>query len=135
MIAALICVISVCTLLQFGFSYSRSVVAASRQVVLSEQVRCAAGIEGANVDSAEFGRLLQLASLCPVQGTDRSEIRMVRAYHACLNGLELLAGRAIPRATAWIEQERQNCAYFVAVALDRRIANSRDLLADQMMPS
>ena len=39
MIAALICVISFCALLQFGFSSSRSVVAASRELALSDQVR------------------------------------------------------------------------------------------------
>jgi hypothetical protein len=121
MIAALICVISLCALLQFGFSSSRSVVAASRELVLSDQVRRAAGLQGAQIDGGEFARLLQLASLCPVQRADNLQMAMVRAYHGVL-----------PNATKWIEEERKNCAYFVAVALDRRIANSRGLLAAQM---
>ncbi|MGA8102816.1 MAG: hypothetical protein WB869_11710 [Candidatus Acidiferrales bacterium] len=132
MIAALICVISFCALLQFGFSSSRSVVAASRELALSDQVRRAAGIQGAQIDGGEFARLLQLAKLCPVQGTDGLQIAMVRAYHGVLHCLEITARGVLPHAGEWIEQERQNCAYFVAVALDRRIANSRGLLAAQM---
>jgi hypothetical protein len=132
MIAALICVISFCALLQLGFSSSRSVVAASRETALSDQVRRAIGIVGKQIDGGEFARLLQLAGLCPVQGADRLEISMVRAYHGLLRCLEIAARGVVPRAAEWIEEERQNCAYFVAVALDRRIANSRGLLAAQM---
>jgi hypothetical protein len=132
MIAALICVISFCALLQFGFSSSRSVVAASRELALSDQVRRAAGIQGSQIDGGEFARLLQLASLCPVQGRDSLPIAMVRAYHGLLHCLEVTARGVAPHAAEWIEGERQNCAYFVAVALDRRIANSRGLLAAHM---
>jgi hypothetical protein len=132
MIAAMICVISFCALLQFGFSSSRSVVAASRDLALSDQVRRAAGIQGAQIDGGEFARLLQLANLCPVQGADGSRIAMVRAYHGVLNFLEIAVRGVAPHAAEWIEEERQNCAHFVAVALDRRIANSRGLLAAQM---
>jgi hypothetical protein len=135
MIAALICVFSFCALLQFGFSCSTSVVAASRELALSDQVRRAAGIKGGQIDGGEFARLLQLARLCPVQGADYLPIAMVRAYHGVLRGLEIAARGVVPRATEWIEQERQNCAYFVAVALDRRIANSRGLLAAPMAAS
>jgi hypothetical protein len=130
MIAALICVISLCALLQFGFSSSRSVVAASRELALSDHVRRAAGLKGAQI--GEFARLLQLASLCPVQRADNLQIAMVRGYHGVLRGLEIAARGVVPNATKWIEEERKNCAYFVAVALDRRIANSRGLLAAQM---
>ena len=133
MIAALICVISFCALLQFGFSSSRSVVAASRELALSDQVRRAAGIQGAQIDGGEFARLLQLANLCPVQGADSLQIAMVRAYHGVLHFLEIAARALVPNATKWIEEERQNCAHFVAVALDRRIAKSRGLLAAQMV--
>jgi hypothetical protein len=33
---------------------------------------------------------------------------------------------------AWAESERGHCAYFAAVALERRISFSRDMLAQQM---
>jgi hypothetical protein len=42
-------------------------------------------------------------------------------------------GRALsPALSRWAEDERVNCVYFAAVALDRRIAYSRALLAQQM---
>jgi hypothetical protein len=41
-------------------------------------------------------------------------------------------GRLIPSLRAWTESERSQCAYFAAVALDRRIAHNRDMFAEQM---
>jgi len=35
----------------------------------------------------------------------------------------------------WAESERNACAYFAAVALDRRIAYNRDLMAQQISNS
>jgi hypothetical protein len=38
----------------------------------------------------------------------------------------------IPSLLAWTENERGQCTYFAAVALERRIAFSRDMFAQQM---
>ncbi len=38
----------------------------------------------------------------------------------------------MPALLAWAEKERGRCTYFAAVALDRRVAFSRDLLAQQI---
>jgi hypothetical protein len=38
----------------------------------------------------------------------------------------------LPALEAWTEFERAQCAYFAAVALERRIASSRDMFAQQM---
>jgi hypothetical protein len=35
----------------------------------------------------------------------------------------------------WAETERESCSYFAAVALDRRISYSRELLAQQISGS
>ena len=43
-----------------------------------------------------------------------------------------LARPTVPRVAAWAEQERENCSYFAAVALDRRISYSRDLFTQQV---
>jgi hypothetical protein len=40
--------------------------------------------------------------------------------------------RIIPALVPWTEMERGQCTYFAAVTLDRRIAFSRDMLAQQM---
>lgn len=132
MIAALICVISLAALLQFFVSYCRSLIAACSKVELSEQVREVTGIESQTVPGDEFERLLQLVRLCPERGDDRGEIRAVGAYYGLLNLVRVIFRSVAPGFAGWAELERQHCSYFAAVALDRRIAFSRDLLAEQM---
>ena len=132
MIAALICVISLAAFLQFFVSYCRSVIVASRRVALSEQVRELAGIRSYTVDGDEFHRLRQLLRLCPHRGDDRTEISAVGTYYALLSMVRNLSRTLVPRLASWIERERGNCSYFIAVALDRRISYSRSLLAEQM---
>ena len=132
MIAALICVISVAALLQFFISYSRSIIAAYRKSDLSEQVREVVGIEGRQVSSEQFGRLVQLVRLCPQKGADQTDLKVVGVYYWMMGVLRSAARSLAPRITSWAEHERSDCAYFVAVALDRRIAYSRELLAQQM---
>jgi len=130
--ASLIFVISLATLLQFSISHCRSILASSRKVGLSDRVREVAGIaEPNNMGADDFQRLLELVRLCPERGDDQSEIRAVGTYYGAL----YLVGRAcrslIPSIADWAERERQSCSYFAAVALDRRISYSRDLLTQQ----
>jgi hypothetical protein len=132
MIAALIVVISLAALLQFFISYCRSLLAAYGKLELSEQVRDLTGLEEPSVTGEEFKRVLQLVRLCPDSGEDGLEIRLVGTYYALLNLLRSMIGRLSPAIIGWADQERQSCSYFAAVALDRRIMYSRDLLAQQM---
>jgi hypothetical protein len=130
-IAALIFVVSLAALLQFFVSYCRSITAASRKQAFSDDVREIVGAEQA-VPPEEFGRLVQLVEICPGSGDDRFSLRAVRAYYALLNLLgTLVPGKFAIHVASWVEQERANCAYFAAIALGRRIAFSRDLVAQQ----
>lgn len=131
MIAAAILVISVVGLAQFFVAYCRSLIAAYKQVDLSEDAREVTGIEDHLVHGDDFRRLLQLVRLCPEAGDDAFEIGAVRLYFRLLTRLRSLGAVLSPRLTHWAEQERAGCAYFAAVALDRRIAHNRDLLAQQ----
>ncbi len=132
MIAPLIFVISAAALLQFFFSYCRSVIGASSKQDLSEQAREVTGIENHVVSGEEFGRLLRLVELCPAPGDDSYEIRAVRAYYRLLNVLRVLTRPMVPAVALWAERERAGCAYYAAVALDHRIAYNRDLMAEQL---
>jgi hypothetical protein len=132
MIAALICVISLAAFLQFFVSYCRSILASSRKVELSSRVREVTGIANQNVGADDFQRLLQLVRLCPEHGDDQTEIRAVGTYYGLLHILGRAAQPLIPSVASWTEQERQNCSYFAAVALDRRISYSRDLFTQQV---
>ena len=132
MIAALILSISVAALLQFFVSYCRSLIASYKKKDLSEQAREVTGIENRVVRSDEFRRLVQLVHLCPEPGDDSNEIRAVRGYYRLLGLLRAAFHNLAPAVAMWAEREREGCAYFAAVALDHRIAYSRDLMAQQM---
>ncbi|HJY85439.1 MAG TPA: hypothetical protein VKE24_01260 [Candidatus Acidoferrales bacterium] len=131
MIAALIFAVSVAALLQFFVSYCRSVLAASAKAQLSEQGREVAGISG-SVTGDDFRRLIRLVYLCPEPGGDRNAIRAVRAYFRLLRLVRAGIAKLVPATADWLERECEGCAYFAAVALDRRISFSRDLMARQM---
>lgn len=128
--AALIFVVSAIALLQFFISYCRSLIAASMKQPLSEEVRDVAGIP-ANASGDDFVRVIQLVHLCPDRPEDRGDLRAVGAYFHLLNVIRSTVARVIPFLVKWTDIERGQCAYFAAVALDRRIAFSRDMLAQQ----
>jgi hypothetical protein len=131
MIAAVIFVISAAALLQFFFFYCRSLIAASAKQVLSAEVKDVTGIERI-ASGDDFKRVMQLLQLCPERPEDRTGVQAIGAYFSLLNFLRSTVARIVPSLRAWTELERGQCAYFAAVALERRISFSRDMLAQQM---
>jgi hypothetical protein len=130
MMAAIILVCSGAFLLQFFMSYCRSLIAASGNLPLSTEVQDVTGLSNV-VTSGDFARVVQLLSLCPSRPEDRGEIRAVGAYYRLLGAAQSSVARVAPAVQKWLESERSLCAYFAAVTLDRRIAFSRDLFAQQ----
>jgi hypothetical protein len=128
MIAALIAVVSLVALAQFFLAYARSVLASYCKVELSDQAREVTGISGRKLAGDEFGRLLGLTQICPERGDDQAEIFTVGVYYRMLTFSCAMFESMNPLAL-WLEREREHCAYFAAVALDRRIAYSRSLIA------
>jgi len=131
MAAALILGFSSVALLQFFVSYCRSIIAASTAQPLSEQVREVTGIRDRQIRGEEFLRLLQLTSLCPDSGADQTAITAVRAYFRIVSFARVALRGVIPGIVSWTEAELSGCAHFAAVALDRRISHSRNLMAQQ----
>ncbi len=127
MITALLCVVSLAAFLQFFVSYCRSILASTSKIGLSERVREVTGIGNACVAADDFPRLLQFLRLCSEGARDRIEIRAIAAYHSLLRILGRVSRSLIPSVSPWVEQERRSCCHFAAVALDRRISDSRDL--------
>ena len=132
MIAALIFVIAIAGFLQFFVSYCRSLIAAYERVDLSEQAREVTGINSRHVSGQDFARLLQLVRMCPEPGDDSREIGAVRTYFRLLSMARAAFHRISPSLEQRMERELESCAYFAAVALDRRIAHSRGLMAEQL---
>jgi hypothetical protein len=75
---------------------------------------------------------MQLLQLCPERPEDRNGIQAISTYFKLLNFLRSTVARLVPSMRIWTETERGQCAYFAAVALERRISFSRDMLAQQM---
>jgi hypothetical protein len=131
MMAVFIFACSVVLLLQFFVSYCRSLIAASARQALSREVREVTGI-AQQASGEDFTRVVQLLHLCPDSPEDRTRIQAVGAYFRMLNFVRSTLARILPVLYAWTEFERAQCAYFAAVALERRIACSRDMFAQQM---
>jgi hypothetical protein len=130
MMAALIFAVSVVTLLMFFVSYCRSLTAASSRYALSNEVRDVTGIHSL-ASGRDFARVMQLLQLCPERPEDRLGLRSVGYYFEILNMLQKTLSRLTPSLESWTEHERAGCANFAVVALDRRIAFSREILAQQ----
>jgi len=131
MMASLIFVFSAAALLQFFISYCRSLIAASSKQVLSAEVKDVTGIQRI-ASGDDFRRVMQLLHLCPDRPEDRNSVQAIGAYFSLLNLLRSTVARIVPSMRTWTESECGHCAYFAAVALERRISFSRDMLAQQM---
>lgn len=132
MIAALILVASSVFLVQFFVAYCRSLLAKSFAVELSREAQQVTGIDDHLVHRNDFKRLLQLVELCPEPGDDAVQLRAVRIYYALMKALRAISSSIVPAVREWVEREQVACGYFAAVALDRRIAHNRGLMAEQM---
>lgn len=131
MMAAIILLISLVALLQFFVSYCRSLIAASSKEVLSPEVQDVTGLRQ-SARGEDFARVVQLLHLCPERPEDRSSVQAIGTYFGFLGFLRQTIGKLMPSLEAWAERERGHCAYFAAVTLDRRIAFSKTMLAQQM---
>jgi hypothetical protein len=131
MMAIVILLFSLAALLQFFVSYCRSLIAASSRRALSLDVQDVLGKSKA-ATGEDFGRVMEFLKLCPERREDRGGIQAIGAYFRMLSAASVTLGKVVPSLRSWIESERSQCAYFAAVALDRRIAYSRDMLAEQM---
>lgn len=132
MMAALILVFSIAALLQFFVSYCRSLIAASAKQPLSAEVQDVTGIHSTSAAGEDFARVIQLLQLCPDRPEDRNGIQAIGTYFSLLGILRATVARLMPSLQAWTETERGHCTYFAAVTLDRRIAFSRDMFAQQL---
>lgn len=131
MMAGIILVCSMVFLLQFFVSYCRSLIAASIKHPLSPEVQDVTGIKNAATGD-DFARVVQLLQLCPDRPEDRSGVQAVGVYFGLLSFVRATIARLVPALSAWTETERGQCTYFAAVTLERRIAFSRDMFAQQI---
>jgi len=133
MMAAALLFVALAALLEFFVFYCRALLDSYSTIELSPQAREVTGIENRTARGDEFKRLLQIAKMCLEPKGDKARCRSVGAYYGMLNLLRALSGAVAPRVADWTERERARCAYFAAVMVDRRIAYTRALWAEQML--
>ena len=131
MMPALFLVFSIVFLLQFFVSYCRSLIAASIKHPLSAEVQDVTGIKS-SASGEDYARVVQLLQLCPDRPEDRNGVQAIGAYFGLLGFVRSTIARLIPTLRTWTERERGKCTYFAAVTLERRIAFSRDMFAQQL---
>jgi hypothetical protein len=132
MMASVIFVCSLASLMLFFFSYCRSLIASSAKESLPLEVREVTGISSV-ASPDDFSRVIQLLKLCPDRPEERGQLRAIGAYYQFLRFVRRTVATVAPSLKAWTDSESAHCSYFAAVVLGRRIAFSRDLLAQQMM--
>jgi len=99
--------------------------ALASEAKLSKVARKAIAAASGTISAEDFQRLLALARLCPFGQKDEALLRVMCVYHLLLQSLYV----------DWADRERQRCSYFVAIKLDRRIANTHALFAEQATQS
>jgi hypothetical protein len=124
MIAIFILLFSAMALVQFFMSYCRSLLAGYAKAELSPVTRKAMGIQSGEISGGEFDRLLGLVRIASDRGDDRVEIGIVTLYYRIVRFIGAVISPVAPSARIWAERESGHCAYFAAVALDRRIASA-----------
>lgn len=124
LIAALICAASLGLLIQFFIAYCRSLITQAYSLELSEQAHQVTGIDDHHIKPGDFRRMVELVHLCPSPGTDRMQLGSVKLYYRLLHLFHSVLGQK-----EWIETDQKSCSYFAAIALDRRMAYNRALMA------
>jgi hypothetical protein len=132
MILGLIFAVFFAALAHFFF-YCHSAVSAARDVRVSAEVTKVAGVSNDLPQADDFGRLLQLVSLCPDFRAHRMEIRAVQDYYNLLRGLDVMTRPFAPFMATWTERERNHCSHFAAVMLEKRISLSRAIAAQRVL--
>jgi hypothetical protein len=124
--------VSIGATIEFFVAYCRSLIASASEHILSDEARGVAGIAGNRVGADQFAPVMRLVKLCPVLNADSKNLAAVGLYFRAVT-IVANAGQDLGwNLRGWAERERSACAFFAAVALDQRIAGSRNLLAEQM---
>ena len=100
-------------------------------MMLSEQAREISGVTSRTVRGDQFKRLLQLWLCVAEPAGDTNQVRAVATYFDMLGLVRAMFRGIAPSVLGWIDAERGGCTYVAAVVLDRRIAYTRMLMAQQ----
>ena len=124
MLSAMLLVISITALAQFGMYYWRAVMSGVAAQPVSDRVLAAAGLAGGSVTWNDFDTLAGLHELTPTLCSQKQSLGLIRAYYRFIGLLEQLADARIPVIAAWSRREMAVCARYAAVQIDRRLQDN-----------
>lgn len=110
-------------LVQFFMAYCQTLLLTYSKVEISERTRDMAGIAGEVPEAEAYYRLVRLLRVAPDPGDDGTEIAAVGVYYRAIRLANWLLSSASNSVSDWSSRELSRCAYFAAVALDRRLAS------------
>jgi len=129
MIAALIFVISVAALLQFGLYAWRAAFLSVANREISAETRAAMGAAAAAVDNGDLEGATRWLDVSPnLAGEDR-RLWTVKLYYVALRAVAGLSRLAAP-ASEWSHREMVACARYAAVVVEERMQRNRLVVAE-----
>jgi hypothetical protein len=129
MFAAMLFTISIVALSQFAVYYWRAVLAGVASEPVSHRILEAARVQDGRVSAADFDTLVGLHDLTPELDTAQGGLFLVRAYFRLVGVLDTILGTQVPALAAWSQRERNTCARYAAVQVDRRLQANLALVA------
>ena len=129
MISALIFVISIAALAQFGLYAWRAAFLSVAAREISQETREALGAAGSAVQDGDFSSATKWLDLSPnLAGEDR-RLWTVRAYYAALRGVAAMS-RILAPAGEWSQREMVACSRYAAVVVEERMQRNRLAVAE-----
>jgi hypothetical protein len=117
MIAAILFMVSLVALIQFGLHYWRAIISGIATQPISDRIRTAAGITAPQIVAQDFHNILSLHDLSPDLRGPNGSFLGVRAYYSAVKKL----GSLIPTMASWANAEMLTCARYVAVLVDQHL--------------
>jgi hypothetical protein len=117
MVAAIIFVVSVAALAQFGLYYWRATISGVAAQAISERIRVAAGITHAGIGPQDFRNILILKDLSPDLRGATGGFGAIRTYYSIIEKL----GSIVPAMASWANAEMTTCARYAAVVMDQHM--------------
>jgi hypothetical protein len=122
MIAALILVLSVAALVQFGILQWRSMWIAVSEQPLSASLQNATGIAANAIGADDFELLARTSEqLCPSVRQRNVWLREVRVYYRMMRFVQNLASTRVPVLAGWAKSELVACSRYAGAVLDQRL--------------
>ena len=117
MIAAIIFMVSLVGVAQFGLYYWRATISGVASQAISDRIRVAAGITHAGIQAQDFRNIIILKDLSPNLRGSGGSFAALRTYYSIVEKI----GKIIPAMASWATDEMATCSRYAAVVMDQHM--------------